>query len=157
MALTLTGLARAFAAIVRSSAGSAALRVADAMRSYPAWMSGTVRYEAALMNAVPGMLMKPGADGVCAFALADGRAAALKIDDGAQRAVGPVMAALLRELTSTRGAAGIGGSGASGGIGGSEIDTGVLDEIGRTPVLGGGQPVGEIRPLWPPRAVILED
>jgi L-asparaginase II len=133
MALTLTGLARAFAAIVRSPAGSAELRVADAMRGHPAWMSGTRRYEAALMSAVPGMLMKPGADGVCAFALADGRAAAVKIDDGAQRAVAPVMAALLRDLV----AAGFSGS----------ADTDALDDLAAAPVLGGGQPVGQITPV----------
>jgi L-asparaginase II len=46
MALSLTGLARAFAAIVASPAGSDELRVANAMRGYPAWMSGTRRYEA---------------------------------------------------------------------------------------------------------------
>ncbi len=136
MALTLTGLARAFATIVGSPDGSPELRVADAMRTYPAWMSGTRRYEAALMNAVPGMLMKPGADGVCAFALADGRAAAVKIDDGAQRAVAPVMAALLRAMISDR------------EVVGTDIDA--LDEVVHAPVLGGGQPVGEIRPLLPP-------
>ena len=133
MALSLTGLARAFAAVVASPDGSAELRVADAMRAHPAWMSGTRRYEAALMNAVPGMLMKPGADGVCAFALADGRAAAVKIDDGAPRAVAPVMAALLRELVAP--AAG--------------VNADVLDGLARGPVLGGGEPVGEIQPILP--------
>ena len=39
--------------------------------------------------------MKSGAEGVCAFALADGRAAAVKFDDGAQRPVAPLMATLL--------------------------------------------------------------
>lgn len=139
MALSLTGLARAFAAVVASPHGSAELRVADAIRAYPAWMSGTRRYEAALMKAVPGMLMKPGADGVCAFALADGRAAAVKIDDGAQRAVAPVMAALLRELV----APGLGARGTTG------VDAAVLDGLASGPVLGGGQPVGEIRPILP--------
>jgi len=138
IALSLTGLARAFAAIVRSPVGSAEMRVANAMRGYPAWMSGTRRYEAALMHAVPGLLMKPGADGVCAFALDDGRAAAVKIDDGAQRAVAPVMAALLRELV----AAGQRGTG-------ERVDLGTLGELARGPVLGGGQPVGEIRPILP--------
>lgn len=147
MALSLTGLARAFATIVASPAGSAELAVADAMRAYPAWMSGTRRYEAALMSAVPGMLMKPGADGVCAFALADGRAAAVKIDDGAQRAVAPVMAALLRELV----AAEPGADGAVDGpvVDGPVVDGTVLDELATGPVLGGGQPVGEIRPTLP--------
>ena len=135
MALSLTGLARAFAAIAASPSGSAELAVANAMRGYPAWMSGTRRYEAALMNAVPGMLMKPGADGVCAFALADGRAAALKVDDGAQRAVAPVVAALLRELVA-----------AEPGV---DADADVLDGLASGPVLGGGQPVGEIRPILP--------
>lgn len=135
MALSLTGLARAFATIVRSPAGSAELRVANAMRRYPAWMSGTSRYEAALMNAVPEMLMKPGADGVCAFALSDGRACAVKIDDGAQRAVAPVVAALLRELVAA-------GPGAG-------VDVDVLGGLASGPVLGGGQPVGEILPTLP--------
>ena len=141
MALSLTGLARAFAAIAGGPAGSAELRVANAMRGYPAWMSGTRRYEAALMKAVPGMLMKPGADGVCAFALADGRAAAVKIDDGAQRAVAPVMAALLRELVAAE---------PGSGCASDRVDVETLDELARGPVLGGGQPVGEIRPILPP-------
>ena len=38
------------------------------------------------------------AEGVCAFALPDGRAGAVKIDDGAERAVAPVVASLLRHL-----------------------------------------------------------
>jgi len=142
MALTLTGLARAFATVVRSPAGSAESRVADAMRGHPTWMSGTRRYEATLMRAVPGMLMKPGADGVCAFALADGRAAAIKIDDGAQRAVAPVMAALLRELVAAEP-----GQGAPS----KRIDVEVLAELAHGPVLGGGQPVGEVRAILPGR------
>lgn len=135
MALTLRGLARSFAAVVLSPAGSPARRVADAMRAFPAWMSGTRRYEAAMMTAVPGMLMKPGADGVCAFALPDGRAAAVKMDDGAQRAVSPVMAALVRELVT------------------SDYDDAVdyeaLGDLATPFVYGGGQPVGEIVPILP--------
>jgi L-asparaginase II len=136
MSISLAGLARAFSGLVRSPAGSAERAVADAMRAYPEWMSGTARYEARLMSAVPGLLMKPGADGVCAFALPDGRAAAVKIDDGAQRAVAPVVAALLRELIAIE----------SDG----PVSHGVLDELGSAAVLGGGQPVGEIRPVLPP-------
>ncbi|HET9898494.1 MAG TPA: asparaginase [Streptosporangiaceae bacterium] len=140
MALTLRGLASGFSAIVRSKAGSAARRVADAMRSYPEWMSGTRRYEAALMRAVPGMLMKPGADGVCAFALADGRSGAIKMDDGAQRAVSPVAAALLRQLVTHD----------DGGPDGGRVpDLHALDELANAPVFGGGEPVGNIRPILP--------
>src|SRR5215472_12124652 len=139
MALSLTGLARAFAAIVASPAGSAELRVATAMRGYPAWMSGTRRYEAALMNAVPGMLMKPGADGVCAFSLADGRAAAVKVDDGGQRALPPVMAQLLLDLLGPDSGAGTEAA----------ADLAALKEMSSAPVKGGGIPVGEITPVLP--------
>jgi L-asparaginase II len=131
MALTLTGLARAFAAVATAAPGSAERKVADAMRTYPTWMSGTTRYEAALMTAVPGMLMKPGADGVCAFSLADGRAAAVKIDDGGQRGLPPIMASLLLELL--------------GSDSGTGADLAALKEMTSAPVRGGGQPVGEIR------------
>ncbi len=135
MALTLAGLARAFSAVVRSPEGSAERRVADAMRAWPEWMSGTHRYEAVLMRAIPGMLMKPGADGVCAFALADGRCGAVKFDDGGQRAMTPVLAKLLRDLIE------------ADFDGAADLDA--LDELARVPVNGAGQPVGEIRQVLP--------
>jgi len=84
-ALTLTGVARAFRALVLAAPGTPERRVADAMRAYPEWTSGTGRDERRLMDAVPGLLVKGGAEGVDAFALADGdgvRAGAVKIDDG---------------------------------------------------------------------------
>ena len=58
------------------------------------------------MGAVPGLLMKSGAEGVCALALADGRAAAVKFDDGAQRPVAPLMATLLARPARLRSGAG---------------------------------------------------
>ena len=66
------------------------------MRAYPQWTSGTGRDEDALMNAVPGLLVKGGAEGVTAFAFGDGRAGAIKLDDGAQRARTPLTVAALR-------------------------------------------------------------
>ena len=51
-----------------------------------------------MMQAVPGLLMKAGAEGVHAAALADGRAIALKIADGHERARTPVLVAALRRL-----------------------------------------------------------
>ena len=59
------------------------------MRAYPEWTSGTDRDERLLMGAVPGLMIKGGAEGVDAFALADGRAGAVKIDDGAHRRPDP--------------------------------------------------------------------
>ena len=73
-ALTLTGLARAFRALVLAVPGTPERRVADAMRAHPEWTSGTSRDERRLMDAVPGLLVKGGAEGVDAFALADARA-----------------------------------------------------------------------------------
>jgi L-asparaginase II len=134
MAVSVTGLARAFRAIVLAGPGSAERRVADAMRAYPDWNSGTARHERELMEAVPGLLLKSGAEGVEGFALADGRAGAFKIDDGAQRARTAITVALLRELTD-------------GEVPGA--DTAVLDRLARPPVLGGGRPVGEIRVMLP--------
>jgi len=129
-ALSVAGLARAFRAMVLSDPGSPERAVADAMRAYPEWTSGSARPERALMEAVPGLLLKSGAEGVEAFALADGRAGAFKIDDGAARARPPVTVALLRRL----GAAGEPGS-----------DVAALDRAGLAVVKGGGRRVGEIR------------
>ena len=124
-ALTLAGLARAFLALVLAGPGTPGRRVADAMRAHPEWTSGTTRDERRLMDAVPGLLLKGGAEGVDAFALADGqgvRAGAVKIDDGAHRARTPVTVAALRLL----GAA-------------------VPDELATVPVIGGNAEVGVIR------------
>ena len=131
-ALTLTGLARAFGAVVRAEPGSPERRVADAMRAYPKWTSGTARPDRRLMEAVPGLLLKSGAEGVEGLALADGRAAAFKIDDGdgARRARTAVTVALLRTL------------GADDEPG---ADRATLDDLASPAVLGGGRKVGEVR------------
>jgi L-asparaginase II len=97
-------------------------RVADAMRAYPEWTSGTNRDERRLMNAVPGLLLKSGAEGVDAFAFDDGRAGAVKIDDGAQRPRTPVTVAALRLLGAV-----------------------VPDDLATVPVTGGDAVVGEVR------------
>jgi L-asparaginase II len=132
MAISVTGLARAFRALVLAAEGSPERRVADAMRAHPAWTSGTTRPEAALMTAVPGLLVKSGAEGVEGFALADGRAGGFKLDDGAARARVPVTVALLRRL-------------GVGDVPGADLAR--LDQLGNVPVRGGGRVVGEIRAI----------
>lgn len=122
-AVTLTGLARAFRGLARAEPGTPEHRVADAMRAHPEWTSGTDRDERRLMAAVPGLLVKCGAEGIDAFAFADGRAGAIKIDDGAMRARTPVTVATMRAL----------GAG------------GVPDALATVPVHGGESIVGEIR------------
>jgi L-asparaginase II len=129
-ALTLAGLARAFRTLVLAGPGTPERRVADAMRAYPEWTSGTNRDERRLMDAVPGLLLKAGAEGVDAFALADSRGAqagAVKIDDGAQRARTPVTVGTLRLLGAV-----------------------VPDDLATVPVTGGDAVVGAVRVVGPP-------
>ena len=123
-ALTLTGLARAFSALVEAAPGTAERRTADAARARPDLVGGTGRDVTLLMQAVPGLLAKDGAEGVYAAALPGGGAVALKVDDGAARARVPVLVAGLRAL----------------GAGGD-----ALQALTVLPVLGGGVPVGEVR------------
>ena len=130
MAISVIGLARAFRAMVVAEPGTAERAVADAMRAYPEWTSGTTRPERALMAAIPGLLIKSGAEGVEGFALADGRAAAVKIEDGSARGRVPVTVSLLRDL----------GAEAEPGA-----DRDALAALATGPVYGGGEVVGEIR------------
>ncbi len=131
LSTSLTGLARAFATIATAVDGPAA-RVAAAMRSHPEHVSGTTRDEVALHRAVPGLIGKLGAEAVYAVALPDGRAWALKTDDGGDRARPVVMAAaLLRD-----------------GVGELDgVDAAALRATGESPIHGGGRRVGEIRAL----------
>ena len=71
-------------------------RVADAIRQHPAYVSGTRRDERALLTAIPGAIGKAGAESCYAVALPDGRAFALKTDDGAPRVRPVLMAEALR-------------------------------------------------------------
>jgi L-asparaginase II len=170
-AVSLTGLARAFRALVLGDPSSPKRKVADAMRAHPDWTSGTTRAERALMEAVPGLLVKAGAEGVQAFALADGRAGAFKIEDGAHRATPTVVVALLRVLGvgGADGAVGgvsgddAGGGDAEGGadsaqgaeqaLGNGRPDLAALERIANIPVHGGGEVVGHIRAVLPTRSV----
>ncbi len=123
-ALSLTALARAFATIATSTGGSAEHRVASAIRAHPAWLGGTRRDVTRLVAGVDGLIAKDGAEGVYAAAMPDGRAVALKVDDGNQRARPPVMVAALRALG---------------------VDAPVLGELAESEVLGGGAAVGCVR------------
>jgi L-asparaginase II len=134
MAISVLGVARAFRGLVLAAEGTSERAVADAMRAYPAWTSGTTRPERTLMDAVPGLLLKGGAEGVGAFALADGRAGAVKIDDGATRGQLPATVALLAEL----------GAGREPGA-----DAATLAALASTAVMGGEQVVGEVRATLP--------
>ena len=133
-ATSLHGLARAFGALVTAAAGSSERRVADAIAAFPTYASGTRRDEAALLTAIPGALGKAGAEACYAVALPDGRAVALKIDDGGARARAPVMAAALCALGVDREAG---------------VDAAALRATGDAPLLGGGRVVGGLRVSHP--------
>jgi L-asparaginase II len=122
--LTLTGLARAVRSLALATPGDSGRTVADAMRAHPDHVGGAGRDVTLLMRGVPGLLAKDGAEGVYVAALDDGRAVALKIEDGSARACVPVLVAALRAIG---------------------VAAEVLGDLAETPVLGGGEPVGVVR------------
>ena len=129
LSASLTGLARGFRALAVADDGPER-RVADAIRAHPAYVSGSSRDERALLTAIPGAIGKAGAEACYAVALPDGRAFALKADDGYPRVRPVLMAAALRR------------SGVDTEPG---VDTDAVHATGRVELLGGGVPVGEIR------------
>jgi L-asparaginase II len=122
-ALSLTALTRAFLRLIDAAPGTNERRVADEMRSHPELVAGTGADDTQLMQAVPGLLAKGGAEGVVAVAVPGAGAVAIKIGDGAMRARTPVLLSALHKL-------------------------GVSAPVLTAPVLGGGQPVGEVRAAW---------
>jgi L-asparaginase II len=129
LSASLVGLAGAFRRLALATEGPEH-RVAEAIRAHPAWVSGTRRDELALLTAIPGAIGKAGAESCYAVALPDGRAFALKVDDGAARARPVLMAAALRR------------SGVDDEPG---VDGAAVRRTGDAPLTGGGERVGEIR------------
>jgi L-asparaginase II len=124
-ALSLTGLARAFRSVALAPSSSAAGQVATAIRQHPEMLGGPTRDITLLIQGVPGLMGKDGAEGVFAIALPDGRAIALKISDGANRARPPVMKFALQTL----------------GVDVSAVDPRAFDSV----IFGHGKPVGSVR------------
>lgn len=125
--IPLVGLARAFAAIASGAAGTAGRDVHRAMTGHPLMVGGPRRDVSLMMQGVPGLMAKDGADGVFAAALPDGRAVALKIADGASRARPAVMRAALAHL----------------GVDLQHVEPAAWS----MPVLGHGRPVGDVEAL----------
>ena len=124
-ALSLTGLARAFRSVALAPSSSAAGQVATAIRQHPEMLGGPTRDITLLIQGVPGLMGKDGAEGVFAIALPDGRSIALKISDGANRARPPVMKFALQAL----------------GVDVSAVDPRAFDSV----IFGHGKPVGSVR------------
>jgi L-asparaginase II len=123
VALSLVGLARAFARLVGGAPGSAESLVATAMSSDPFFVGGTGRDVTTFMVGLPGAVAKDGAEAVHAAALPDGRAMAVKVLDGSERAR-PAFAAAVLEIMG--------------------VQRAILDQIQGDPILGGGHPVGRV-------------
>jgi L-asparaginase II len=133
-ALTLHGMARAFGTIAAAAATPAStpdggatspLRaeaaVGLAMRQHPEMVAGERRDVTELMRLLPGAVAKDGFEGVQLVGLPDGRAVAVKISDGGDRARMPATVHVLESLG---------------------VNTASLAGIGTSPVLGGGHQVG---------------
>lgn len=93
---TLTGLAAGYRRLALAREGTAEHTIADCMRRAPHMIGGANRPVTDVMLAIPGAIAKDGAEGVVAFALPDGRAAAIKTLDGGQRANPQIMAEILK-------------------------------------------------------------
>uniref|UniRef100_UPI00345D6653 asparaginase n=1 Tax=Niveispirillum sp. TaxID=1917217 RepID=UPI00345D6653 len=83
-----------------SARADAAQRLLAAWGAHPDLISGTEGFDTLFMRALDSrILSKAGAEGVSVGIIPDeGIAIAVKIDDGAKRAAGPAMAAVLRRL-----------------------------------------------------------
>ncbi|KQQ42930.1 asparaginase [Nocardioides sp. Leaf307] len=128
LSTSLVGLARAFRALAVAEDGPER-RIAEAIRAFPQNVSGSRRDELTLLTALPGAIGKAGAESCYAVALPDGRAFALKTDDGAPRVRPVLMAEALRRS----------------GIDAEEwVDGEAVRRTGELVLLGGGVPVGRI-------------
>ncbi len=123
MSVTLAGLARAFGRLAAAPPGTHGHRVATAMRDHAAFVGGTDRDVTVLMATTPGLIAKDGAESMYAVGLADGRGVAVKVADGASRAKGPILAAVLASIG---------------------VDSPALAGLADVPVLGHGEPVGAL-------------
>jgi L-asparaginase II len=130
--LPLSAMATLFARLGRverlGRLGPTAARAVRAMRGNPFLVAGTGRADTALMEAVPGVVAKGGAEALhCASILDRGIGVAVKIADGGDRAAGP---ALVRALALL------------GALSDAKLEG--LEPVARRPVLGGGRSVGAL-------------
>ena len=95
-------------------------QVVNACRNNPVLVSGVGRLPTLLMEKVPGLFVKDGAEGVMVISTAKGEVIVWKMSDGSQRGAAALAVATLSQL-------------------------GISVDIEREKVLGDGQVVGEIR------------
>ncbi|WP_425575566.1 asparaginase [Streptomyces gobitricini] len=132
LAVGLTGLALAMSRLVEASEGTEERAVADAMRAHPHLVEGTDQTDARAMRAVPGLLVKFGAEGLHLLAAPGAGAVAVKVDDGASRASMPVAL----DAFITRGHLTV-----------PESAKEAVEKLIRPEIRGGGRQVGHLRTL----------
>jgi L-asparaginase II len=102
------------------------------MRAAPYLVAGKDRLDTDLMRVADHIVSKEGAEAlVCAADLSSGLGVAVKIADGGHRAAPPAILHALEELGA--------------------LDVGDLERLGRhtrPAVLGGGEPVGVLEPMF---------
>ena len=100
--IPLGALARAFGRLASGELGEGGDRVAAAMREHPQLVAFDGALDTELMRCADGLVAKIGAEGVLAVGLPDGRGLALKVADGAMRALDPAGVMLARETLGLR-------------------------------------------------------
>jgi L-asparaginase II len=95
--ISVLGLARAIRAITIST-DSAHQSVLQAWRAFPEMVAGTGRLTTEMMQAVPGLYMKDGAEAVEVASMPDGRTLVFKVSDGSLRPFRVLVHAGLKRL-----------------------------------------------------------
>lgn len=127
-ALPLSSLAAMYARLVTPGSVQGADTAVAAMRGAPYLVAGRDRMCTALMEAVPEVVVKVGAEGlVCAGVAGRGIGVAVKVRDGAARAAEPALVRALTLLGVVR-----------------DPEAPPVTRFAHPPVLGGGRPVGEL-------------
>jgi L-asparaginase II len=103
-ALPLDRCARLFGALPSLDGGS---RVAAAMRAHPELLRGSIAADETVIRRLPDWIGKGGAEGLFCASSGVGLAVALKVEDGAYRAILPAFAGFLGELGFDTGDLGI--------------------------------------------------
>ncbi len=117
--ISVAGLARAIRAITLSK-DPIHSAVLDACRTFPEMVAGKDRLTTVMMQEVPGLYMKDGAEAVEIASMPDGRTLVFKVSDGSLRPFRVLVHAGLKRL-------------------------GIESKYETEPVLGGGKVIGEIR------------
>ena len=118
-AISLRGLAQAIRNLTLSKE-SIHQQIVSACRTHPVMVSGVGRLPTVLMEKVPGLFVKDGAEGVMVMSLPQGQTIVWKMSDGSQRGASSLAIATLSHL-------------------------GISVDLEREKVMGDGQVVGEIR------------